>query len=55
MAAHDCGMFVLCYVVGSLCIAVKVRELASRIRTLKKAGEDKPFVAVNLKRHVIEP
>mgnify|MGYP001200946127 FL=1 len=34
-------------------LLVKVRELASRVRTLKKAGESKPFVAVNVKRHCI--
>ena len=32
---------------------MKVRELKSRVITLKKAGESKPFVAVNVKRHCV--
>ena len=53
MATYCCGVLLLGrrgFVCGLL---VKVRELASRVRTLKKAGESKPFVAVNVKRHCV--
>ena len=42
-------MIRLCICCHSL-VCVQVRELATKVKALRKAGEEKPYVAVDLKK-----
>ena len=48
-SGSNCGMFMMhgLHVVRS---CLQVRELATRVKALKKIGEKTPFVAVELKK-----
>ena len=48
-SGSDCGVFMM-HGLHVVCLCLQVRELATRVKALKKIGEKTPFVAVELKK-----